>query len=76
MWNLSLQKGFKFGNLQSLKHTVPPASSKEFFNILATIERGFTLKSIGDMIRTYNQMHHTDKYSKHSSIIWPDWLNG
>ena len=21
-------------------------------------------------------MHHTDKYSEHSSIIWPVWLNG
>ena len=20
-------------------------------------------------------MHHTDKYSQHSSITWPDWLN-
>ena len=28
------------------------------------------------MIRTYIQMHRTDKYSQHSSIIWPVWLNG
>ena len=21
-------------------------------------------------------MHHTDKYSEHSSIIWPVWSNG
>ena len=21
-------------------------------------------------------MHHTDKYSQHSSIIWPVWWNG
>ena len=21
-------------------------------------------------------MHHTDKYSQHSSIIWPVWVNG
>ena len=28
------------------------------------------------MIRTYNQMHRIDKYSQHSSIIWPVWLNG
>ena len=28
------------------------------------------------MIRTYSQMHRTDKYSQHSSIIWPAWLNG
>ena len=42
----------------------------------ATIECGFTLKRIRDMIRTYSQMHRTDKYSQHSSIIWPVWLNG
>ena len=36
----------------------------------------FTLKCVCDMIRTYSQMHHTDKYSQHSSIIWPVWLNG
>ena len=29
-----------------------------------------------DMIRTYSQMHLTDKYLQHSSIIWPVWLNG
>ena len=40
------------------------------------IECGFTLKRVRDMIRTYNQMHRTDKYSQHSSIIWPVWLNG
>ena len=27
-------------------------------------------------IIAYSWMHHTDKYSKHSSIIWPVWLNG
>ena len=29
-----------------------------------------------DMIRTYSQIHHTNKYSQHSSIIWPVLLNG
>ena len=53
-----------------------PASSKEFLDIQATIECGFTLKRIRDMIKTYSQMHRTDKYSQHSSIIWPVWLNG
>ena len=24
----------------------------------------------------HTQRHHTDKYSQHSSIIWPVWLNG
>ena len=53
-----------------------PASSKEFLDIQATIECGFTLKRVRDMIKTYSQMQRTDKYSKHSSIIWPAWLNG
>ena len=46
------------------------ASSKEFLDIQATIECGLTLKCIRDMTRTYIQMHHTDKYSEHSSIIY------
>ena len=40
-----------------------------------TIEYGFTLKLVPDMIITYNQMHYTDKYSQHSSVVWPVWLN-
>ena len=28
------------------------------------------------MIRKYSKIHLTDKYSQHSSIIWPVWLNG
>ena len=38
------------------------SSSKEFFDIQATIECGFTLKPLRDMTRTYSQMHRTDKY--------------
>ena len=34
-----------------------------------------TLKRVRDMTRTYSQMHRTDKYSEHSSIIWPVWPN-
>ena len=26
--------------------------------------------------KTYSQIHRTDKYSQHSSIIWSVWLNG
>ena len=52
-----------------------PASSKEFLDIQATTEWGFTLKCVRDMTRTYSQMHCRDKYSQHSSIIWPVWLN-
>ena len=41
-----------------------------------TIECGFTPQLVCDMIITYSQLHHTNKYSQHSSIIWPVWLNG
>ena len=51
-------------------------SSKDFLDIQATIECGFTLKCISDMMRTYSQMHGTDKYSQHSSTSWPVSLNG
>ena len=27
-------------------------------------------------MKTYSQMHRTNKYSQHSSTIWPVWLNG
>ena len=37
-------------------------SSKEFLDIQAIIECGFTLKRVRDMIRTYSQMHRKDKY--------------
>ena len=54
---------------------IAPVSSKEFLDIQATIEYRFTVNRISDMIIIYNQMHHTDKYSQDSSIIWPVWLN-
>ena len=38
-----------------------PALSKEFLDIHATIECGFTLKRVRDMITTYSQMHRIDK---------------
>ena len=37
---------------------------------------GFTLKRVRDMIEAYSQVHRTDKYSEHSSVISPVWLNG
>ena len=40
-----------------------------------TIECGFTLKLVRDMI-TCSQMQRTDKNSWHSSIVWPVQLNG
>ena len=50
--------------------------SKEFFHIQGTIECGFTLKCVCHMIKTYSQLHRTDEYSQHGSIIWPVSLNG
>ena len=35
-----------------------------------------SLKHSRDMIIKYSHMHRTDKYSHHSTIIWPVWLNG
>ena len=52
-----------------------PVLSKEFLDIQATIECGFILKGIRGMIKTHSQMHCTDKYLQHSSVIWPAWLN-
>ena len=47
----------------------PPGACKEFIDIQATIEPGFTLKRVRDMTRPYGQIHRTDKYPEHSSII-------
>ena len=40
------------------------------------LECRFTLKRLLHMIITYSQLHYTNKYSQHSSIICPLWLNG
>ena len=40
-----------------------PAPSKEFLDIQTTIECEFSLKRVRDMIKTYSQLHRTDKYS-------------
>ena len=54
--------------LQSLK--------LQFLDIQATIECGFTLKPVHGMMIIYSLVHLIDKYSQHSSIVWPVWLNG
>ena len=83
-----LKKNQNFIKLYQLPTIRTLRNSNEFFVLLrvriiesllyiqATIECGFTLKRVRDMIRTYSQMHRTDKYSQHSSIVWPVWLNG
>ena len=42
-----------------------PASSKEFLDIQATIECGFTLKRVRDMARTYTQIKIPCKVDYH-----------
>ena len=32
--------------------------------------------AVRDITRRYSQMHRTDKYSEHSSIIWSVFPNG
>ena len=51
-------------------------SSKQFFEIHTNIERGFTLKWVRDIKGIYIQIQRTDKYSQHSSVLWPVCLNG
>ena len=46
-----------------------PVSSKEFLDIKATTVCEFTLKHIGDMIRTNSQMHCTDTTSAKSFSV-------
>ena len=53
-----------------------PATSKEFLDIQATTECGFTLKRVRGMTRTYSQMNRTDKSLERCSIIWPVGPNG
>ena len=49
--------------------------SKEFFDIQATMECGFTLKRVSYMKRTHSHVHCRNKFSQNSSIIWPVRLN-
>ena len=59
-----------------LNFRIMPVSSKEFLDIKATTECRFTLKCVCDTISTpHSQMHHADKYSQHSPVIWPVWPN-
>ena len=58
---------------QTLNHLAKLA--KWLSCVVATTECRFTLKRACDMIRTYSQMHCTDKFSQHSSTIWPVCLN-
>ena len=50
--------------------------SRSSLRFRQTIEWGFTLKLVRDIITTCSQMHRTDQNSQHSSVTWPVWLNG
>ena len=55
-----------------------PASSKEFLDIQATIECGFTLKHVRDMTRTYSQssfMLSLQKNNSFYSLIFHSKIN-
>ena len=48
--------------------------NQKLLNSFATILiDGFEIE--GKTVK-YSQMHRTDTYSQHSSIIWPVWVNG
>ena len=53
-----------------------PARARSSLILTPTINSRFILKLAIDMIITYTQVHRTNKYSQHSSIIWAVWLNG
>ena len=52
---------------------IAPVLSKELLDIQTITGFRFTLKRVRAIIITYSQMHRTDEYSQHSSIIWPGW---
>ena len=54
---------------------IAPVLSKELLDIQTITGFRFTLKRVRAIIITYSQMHRTDEYSQHSSIIWPGWLS-
>ena len=45
------------------------ASSKEFLDIQANYKVWIHPETLREMIITYSQMHRTDMYSQHSSIV-------
>ena len=62
--------------IRTHNHLVRKGTLNHLAKLVKWLSSGFTLKHLHDMIRTCSQMHHADKYSQHSSVIWPVWLNG
>ena len=48
--------------------------ARSFLTFRQTIECGFTLKLVRDMIITYSQIHRTDKHSQHRHVWLNDWV--
>ena len=63
-----------FGLFQT--SVIASVSSKGFLDIQTTIECGFTLKHVCDIMTTYNQIYRTDKYSQHSCWVFGYKLSG
>ena len=61
----------------NLNFRIHDCSSKELFDIQATAECGSALKRLGDVIRTYSEMHHTDRHSEqlNHSASSAKWLS-
>ena len=76
-WNSRTKWLWVWVQLRSLKlQILRLLRARSSLTFRPTIECGFTLKYVHDMIRTSSQMHRTDKKSQHNSIIWPPCLNG
>ena len=59
-----------------MRHAKVCASTKEFFEIQATIECGFTLKHARDMTRTYRQHNLLAMVERWKKILDKGRLNG
>ena len=56
-------------SLQSTEYQISRLLRARCSLTLRQLECRYTLKHLCDMIRAYSQMHRTDRYSQHSSII-------
>ena len=78
IWNLNSSNAIRNNNLAQVASTIfhkLELPQRNFLIFRRTIECGFTLKPERD-VKEYSHMHLTNKYSQHSSIIWPVLLNG
>ena len=67
-------KSVRPGDFQHVHHMYVFQNESTLYSCLNVKELLAWNRRVHD-IRTYSQMHRTDKYSQHSSIIYPVWLN-